>query len=268
MKNDAVREAVETIAAAGIEDPRAEVELLVADALGTNGSTPDLDSELDLTPEQEQAILERVRRRAQREPIAYILGRCQFRQIEVAVDERVLIPRKETEQLVDTALDLPEGARVHEVGTGCGAIALALLNERPDLHVTASDISADAAEVARANAQRLKIDLEVIVEAGVPQAIRDESVDLMIANLPYLTEDSLQLRPKDLDYEPDVALAEGSGSDGLGVIRSVLSETPSGWRVALEHDNHHGATVRDMLVDAQTLTNYVGEQRITVGTAR
>lgn len=264
---DVLREAVDRVAVSGCESPRHEVELLLADVLGANGATPDLSSDVALTPEQASRLEEYVRRREQHEPVAYILGRCEFHGIELAVDERVLIPRKETELVVDVALDLPQGARVHEVGTGCGAISLALLNARPDLQVTASDISEDAAAVARANADRLGLPLEVTVAPGVPAAIRDEGRDMLLANLPYLTSETMTTRPKDLAFEPDVALHEGSGDDGLGVIRSVLAEVPSGWRVAFEHDTHHGAAVREMLRDARTHQDYMGGDRVTVGTA-
>jgi release factor glutamine methyltransferase len=264
---DVLREAVDRVAASGCGSPQHEVELMLADVLGTNGATPDLGTDITLTPEQTSALEAYVRRRERHEPVAYILGRVEFHGIELEVDERVLIPRKETELVVDVALDLPQGARVHEVGTGCGAISLALLTARPDLEVTASDISEEAAEVARANALRLGLPLEVSVGPGLPQAVRDEGRDMVLANLPYLTSETMTTRPKDLDYEPDVALHEGSGDDGLGVIRSVLAEIPSGWRVAFEHDTHHGQTVREMLRDATTHEDYMGGERVTVGTA-
>jgi release factor glutamine methyltransferase len=264
---DVLREAVDRVAASGCGSPQHEVGLLLAGVLGTNGATPDLDSDVALTPEQTAALEEYVRRREQHEPVAYILGRAEFHGIELEVDERVLIPRKETELVVDVALDLPQGASVHEVGTGCGAISLALLTARPDLRVTASDISEEAAEVARANAGRLGLPLEVTVAAGLPQAVRDEGRDMVLANLPYLTSETMTTRPKDLAFEPDVALHEGSGDDGLGVIRAVLAEIPAGWRVAFEHDTHHGPTVREMLRDATTHEDYMGGERVTVGTA-
>src|ERR671932_2501786 len=125
-------------------------------------------------------IAERVRRRARREPVAYLLGVRGFRRIELAVDARVLIPRPETELLVEVALELPVGASVHEVGTGSGAVALALLDERPDLRVSASDALAAAVEVARANAERLGAELPLCVHRGLPPG----RFDLVVANLP------------------------------------------------------------------------------------
>jgi release factor glutamine methyltransferase len=206
-----------------------------------------------------------VKRRVDREPLAYILGRAPFRGLEIAVDERVLWPRRETELLVEVGAELPDGARVHEVGTGSGAIALALLAERPDLRVTASDLSPEAVEAARENAERLGIDLEVTVATGLPDSL--EGVDLVIANLPYVTDTSIFERSPEIQREPKIAVTGDCGEDGLGVIRGLIAETPSGWRLALEHDTHHGPVLRELLRDATTLQDYEGDDRVTVGFA-
>jgi release factor glutamine methyltransferase len=265
---EAVDRAAETIAAAGCEEPRSDAEALVADALGIDVGELSNDGSGELTPELAAAIEGTVARRAEHEPLAYILGRESFRGLDIAVDPRVLIPRRETGLLVEAALDLPQGARVHEIGTGSGAVALALLNERPDLRVTASDLSPEAADVARENAERLAIDLYVTVEEGLPDEDVGQEIDMVLANLPYVTDSTIFERSPEIRREPRIAVTGDCGEDGLGVIRGVLAEIPSGWRVAFEHDTHHGPTMREMLADADTRTDYMGGERVTVGTVR
>lgn len=265
-----VKRATESIAAAGCETPEADAKRLVAKALSVSVEELEFDGAAKITPEMLAKVEGYVARRSEREPLEYILGSCRFREIEVVVDERVLIPRRETELLVAIGTELPEGARVHEVGTGSGAISLALLSERPDLRVTASDLSPEAAEQARENATRLGIALEVTVAAGIPDHV--EEVDLLIANLPYITNTSIDERSPEIRREPRVAVQgdpnEGdAGEDGLDIIRGLIEETPSGWRMALEHDIHHGPAMRALLSKAETRSDYRGDERVTVGNA-
>jgi release factor glutamine methyltransferase len=221
-----------------------------------------LDPDMEIPPPAARVIAGHVRRRNEREPVAYILGKKSFRNLELKVDERALVPRPESELLVEAALDLPEGARVHDVGTGTGAIALALLDERPDLHVTASEVSEEAAELARENAQLLGLPLEVEVADGLPPG----EYDLVIANLPYVRDDRWDvLMPEINRYEPRVALT--GGADGLEHIRELVAALPSGTRVALEHADDQAEAIREMLDDAVSYPDLANWDRITVGRA-
>lgn len=260
-------DAAERISAAGVEEARNDAEVLVADALGVNPGELSVESAGEVPAEAVEQIERNVQRRVDREPMAYILGRAPFRNLEIYVDERVLWPRKETELLVEVGTQLPQGARVHEVGTGSGAIALALLSERPDLKVTASDLSAEAVEAARENAERLGLDLEITVGKGLPESVEAEEVDLVIANMPYVTDETIFDRSPEIQKEPRLAVTGDCGEDGLGVIRSVVAETPSGWKLAMEHDTHHGPAMRELLREATTLQDYEGDDRVTVGLA-
>src|ERR1700742_21033 len=260
-----VDDAAERLAAVGIDTPRDDAEAIVADALGVKPSELSVDSADDVSEESAAAIEAKVKMRVEREPLAYVLGRAPFRDLEIAVDPRVLWPRVETELLVEVGTRLPQGARVHEVGTGSGAIALALMAERPDLVITASDLSEEAVEAARENAERLGLDLDVRVAKGLPDDIGE--VDLVIANLPYISDETIDQRSPEIHAEPLIAITADCGPDGLGVIRGLIAETPSGTRMALEHDTHHGPAMQELLNEAETLRDYEGNERVSTGLA-
>jgi release factor glutamine methyltransferase len=260
-----VDDAAERLAAVGIDSPREDAEAIVADALGVKPSELSVDSADDVSAEVAAAIEEKVQKRVAHEPLAYVLGRAPFRDLEIAVDPRVLWPRKETELLVEVGTKLPQGARVHEVGTGSGAIALALMSERPDLKITASDLSPEAVEAARENAERLGLDFDVSVGKGLPDDLG--VVDLVIANLPYISDETIDQRSPEIHAEPLIAITGDCGADGLGVIRGLVEETPSGTKLALEHDTHHGPAMRELLREAETLRDYEGNERVSVGLA-
>jgi release factor glutamine methyltransferase len=212
------REAAARLAAAGIETAQLDAELLLAHVLGTERGRLLLD-ERPLTAEEEAAFEALVRRREAREPVAYLTGSKGFRRIELAVDRRVLVPRPETELLVEAALDLPHGARVVDVGTGSGAVALALKDERPDLRIVATDASEDALAVARGNAARLGLDV-TFAKGDLLEPVAG-SVDAVLSNPPYVS-DGDALPPDVADHEPAVALY--AGPDGFDVIRRLLAQ--------------------------------------------
>lgn len=257
---DALDAAVDALTAAGCESPRLDAEVLIADAMGVDRGTLVADPAQPIVPAAARLVGERIRRRVQREPVAYILGRKGFRFVEVAVDRRVLIPRPETELLVELALGLAPGAAVHDVGTGSGAIALALASERPDLRVSASDASADAVTVARANAARLGLDVPVAHHVGLPPG----EYDLVLANLPYVMQaEYARLAPEIRAFEPRAALV--AGADGLDAIRALVGDAPAGTRVALEHGAEQGEAVRALLAEAETHSDMAGHERVTTG---
>jgi release factor glutamine methyltransferase len=215
---EALASAVDALAAAGVEDARLDAEVLLAEAAGWSRAALAADPGAEVSPAAGRTFGEMVRRRLRREPVAYILGRKGFRRLELAVDRRVLIPRPETELLVELALELrPE--RVLDVGTGSGAIALAIADEMPEREVTATDTSPAALEVARANAQRLGFaDRVRFLEGTLPEG---ETFDLVLANLPYVAErDWPSLQPEVTQWEPREALL--AGPDGLDAYRSFL----------------------------------------------
>ncbi len=164
---DALDGAITAIGAAGCETPRLDAELLLAHVLGVTRERLIVDRDLVVEGPAVRAFQNAVRRRAvEREPVAYIVGSRGFRRLDLTVDPRALIPRPETELLVEVGLKLPHRARVLDAGTGSGTVALALKDERPDLLLTGSDLSEDALALARANGERLG--LTVVVAARGP----------------------------------------------------------------------------------------------------
>jgi release factor glutamine methyltransferase len=201
---EALAEAERRLTAAGVDTPRVDAEWLVAHLLDTTRSG--LAARLDDDVVGVEALL---LRREAREPLAYVLGEWGFRRLTLKIDERALVPRPETETLVERTLALAtaiERPRILDVGVGSGAIALALKDERPDAQVTGVDVSPDALSLARENSARLGLEIEL--REGDGAAVAAEGWDLVVANPPYVG--SLDDVQPELRWEPAVALL---GSD-------------------------------------------------------
>src|SRR5215203_4337168 len=274
---EALDAAVDGLAAAGVEDPRFDAELLLAEATGLSRAALVADPATEVSAAAGRRFGEMVRRRLRREPVAYILGRKGFRNLELAVDRRVLVPRPETELLVELALEV-EPKSVLDVGTGSGAIALAIAGELPRCAVTATDTSSGALQVARANAGRLGLAERVrFVEGTLPEG---EGFDLVLANLPYVAErDWPALQPEVTRWEPREALL--AGPDGLDAYRSflpgcgrALARYPgqSSTTLAVEVGEGQAPAVATLLREAgcdriETRPDLAGIDRIVVGRA-
>jgi release factor glutamine methyltransferase len=229
--NEALESATIAITAAGCETPRLDAEVMLAHVLGVTRQQLLTHPETSVEGPAVRAFQNAVRRRAVlREPVAYIVGRRGFRNLEIAVDARALVPRPETELLVEVGLRLPAGARVLDLGTGSGAVALALKDERADLELTGSDMSDAALQLARANAQRLGLDVSWLC-SDLLAAVPDE-FDAVLSNPPYVADsERARLAPEILRHEPAAALF--AGAEGLDVIRALAAQLAARPRVSL-----------------------------------
>lgn len=258
---EALAEAERRLAAAGVDTPRVDAEWLVAHVLGTtrSGLAARLDDEVPTGDPSSEGLEPLLARREAREPLAYVLGEWGFRRLTLKTDARALVPRPETETLVERALALVEGIerpRILDVGVGSGAIALAIKDERPDARVTGVDVSADALALARENADRLGLEVELRQGDGVV-AVR-EGWDLVVANPPYVDElDGLQ---PELRWEPEIALV------GRGEHEKLARETRSRF-IVFEVGDGQAHEVAEMLErlgcsDVAVFADLAGSDRV------
>ncbi|HSM34859.1 MAG TPA: peptide chain release factor N(5)-glutamine methyltransferase [Longimicrobiales bacterium] len=272
---DALRNASSELAAIGAAG---EARHLVAGVLGTSAGRLHPLGDAPLDHGDASALGAALARRLAGEPLAYVLGSVEFREITLAVDPRVLIPRPETEYLVDLVVGLPvaSDARVLEVGVGSGAIALSLLHEGRFRRVVGTDVSAAALEVARLNASALGLRGRLELRHGrtyAPVAAR-ERFDLVVSNPPYVAAAEREALPPEVrEHEPAEALFAG---DGLDVIRALIRGAPqilaSGGWLALEIGATQGVEVRRALreaglQDARVVTDLTGRDRIAIARA-
>lgn len=234
------------------EAPRLEAELLLSYVLDKPRTYLRAWPERQLAPAQQARLDALLARRTAGEPLAYLLGRREFWSLDLEVAPGVLIPRADTETLVERALELlPEGepARVADLGTGSGAIALAIAHERPRATVVATDRSTVALELARRNAARLNLHNVEFRHGDWCAALGTETFDLIVSNPPYIAAGDPHLEQGDLPHEPAEALA--SGADGLDDLRRIVDcarrHLQPGGRLLLEHGHAQGEAVRALL---------------------
>ena len=272
---EALRDAARVLAAHGGAEanPQLEAEMLLAHVLDERRSFLYANPELELPASRADVYRAMIRRRARGEPVAYLVGRREFWSLDLEVTPDVLIPRADTETLIEAALErLPKGstARVADLGTGSGAIALALKSERPRLEAWATDVSEAALAVARRNAARLGLDIRFV--HGPWFEPLEGRFDLIASNPPYVAANDPHLQRGDCRFEPATALS--SGADGLEALRTLAKNAPAhlvpgGW-LLLEHGPEQGSAVRELLSRAgfeavETRRDLERRERVTLG---
>ncbi|ALZ76082.1 peptide chain release factor N(5)-glutamine methyltransferase [Rheinheimera sp. F8] len=274
-----LQQAENALQALAQQDPHAtdlafEATRLWADVLDKNPASERLFLEQPLSDAELSRLNAALQRRASGEPLAYITGRWWFWDLELEVAPCTLIPRPDTELLVEQALalPLPPEATVLDMGTGTGAIALTLASQRPDWQVTAVDFSPDAVALAERNRSRLKLVNASVVQSDWYQAVAGKRFDLIISNPPYIDGSDPHLQQGDVRYEPLSALV--AADDGLADIRLICAKAPAhlqpgGW-LWLEHGHQQHNAVQQILTDAgfiavQSRRDYGGNWRISGG---
>jgi release factor glutamine methyltransferase len=267
---DLVAEASERLARAGVETPQVDAELLLGRVLGRTRSELQLERRRELSEDEEAGARALVERRAAREPLAYIFGEWGFRRLTLKVDRRVLVPRPETEVVVERCLELLRGLdapAVLDVGTGSGAIALAIEDEHPAARVTAIDVSEEALELARENAAATGLDVR-LEWADLREGLTGR-YDLVVSNPPYVSLAEIEtLEPEVRDWEPRIATVGGEHTELIArAARDVLD--PGGWLVLEIAASAREATtelLRDLgYEDVQAGPDLAGRDRVVEG---
>jgi release factor glutamine methyltransferase len=268
---------------AGLASSRLDAQVLLAHVLACERVALYTDFERPLAPEELGKYRELIQRRLAGEPVAYLTGHQEFWSLDFAVDSRVLIPRPDTETLVQLALELGDTwiqnqgdsaiapLSVMEVATGSGAVAIAIAHERVEWQVSATDLSEDALTMARGNAERNNLEGRIDFRSGDLLApLGNETFGLLVANLPYISRKDMETLPPEVQHEPTSALC--GGETGLELIETLIAGVeknlrPGAW-VALEHGFEQGERVRSLaetagFSDVQTREDLAGRARVT-----
>ena len=259
------------------DSARLDAELLLAHCLGVDRAAIYREPERHVARAEGEHFQRLLNDRRAGRPVAQLVGRREFYSLELAVDDAVLTPRPETELLVELALDIAVAGnvqRVADLGTGSGAVALALAARAPALDIFASDISAAALKLARANAAAHDLDQIEFVHGSWLDPYAAASFDVIVSNPPYIASDD-PLLDGELRFEPRLAL--DGGADGLAALLDVIAHAPHaltrGGQLLLEHGCDQAAPVRDALtrhgfVDIKSVRDLAGHERVTVGCSR
>jgi release factor glutamine methyltransferase len=256
--------AVDYLTARGIDTPRLDAELLLARALGLRRIELYTQHDRPLGEDERARARELLRRRGAREPLAYVLGDWDFRRLTLKTDNRALVPRPETEILVERCLALLEGVpepRIVDVGTGTGAIALSLKQERPDAHVTATDRSDDALALADENARANALEIE-LVHTDLLDGLAGP-YDLVVSNPPYVSADELPTLEPELAHEPEEALVD------RGQTQRLIETARFGWLVLEVHEARAHDIAAELqeagFADVRVSHDLAGRDRIVEG---
>ena len=268
---DVVRGTAARLDADGIVTARLDAELLVAHVLGISRSALAVERNRELSATERERVAQLAARRVAREPLQYIVGEWGFRRLTLTVDERALIPRPETETVVERCLALLEGRdapRVLDVGTGSGAIALAIADEHPGARVTGIDVSAEALSLARENSARTGVAIELL-EIDLLSGLPGGDWDLVVSNPPYVRPDEATgLAPEVVEWEPHVALFDAGHTETL--VRAAAAVLATGGALVLESYDERARAVADLLsragfVDVAVTQDLAGRERVVEG---